>query len=448
MEKFLTISLPTLAKQLVAAAQRHNRSLMLASAGAVALATGGAFAVVSIAPSNAELPVYSVVQEIQVPVLSSLALDVTRNLSLHRSTHTRPSDTVDGVLARLGIVDAKASDFVRQDKALVQSLLAVGRLVKAESDARQQAKSVAILWPSEIEGLFNRTKVERTATGFSVRTTLEPFVKAQRFAVGTIQTSLFAATDDADIPDGVGQQIAEIFSGEVDFHRSLRRGDAFSVVYEALLADGEPLRSGKVLAAEFVNAGKVHQAVWFEASAGKGGYYTPTGQSLKKSFLASPMAFSRVTSGFAMRLHPIHNIWKAHLGVDYGAPTGTPVRSVGAGTVVFAGVKGGFGNVVEVDHGKKRITLYAHLSKIAVKKGQVIEQGDNLGAVGATGWATGPHLHFEFRVDGQHIDPLVAAKQAESATISAQLQPFFAPISAGMMNNLSAARTMVASNAQ
>lgn len=448
MENLFTVSLPTFAKHLVAGAQRHSRSLMLASAGAIALATGGAFAVVSIAPSNSELPVYSVVQEIQLPGLSSLALDMPQTLSLHHSTISRPNDTVDSVLARLGVVDAAASDFVRHDKALVQSLLVVGRLVKAQSDARQQAQSLSILWPSEIEGLFNRTKVQRTVAGFSVRTTVEPFVKAQRFAVGTIQTSLFAATDAADIPDGVGQQIAEIFSGEVDFHRSLRRGDGFSVVYEALLADGEPLRSGRVLAAEFITAGKVHQAVWFEASPGKGGYYTPTGQSLKKSFLASPMAFSRVTSGFAMRLHPIHNIWRAHLGVDYGAPTGTPVRSVGAGTVVFAGVRGGFGNVVEVDHGKKRVTLYAHLSKIAVKKGQVIEQGDNLGAVGATGWATGPHLHFEFRVDGQHVDPLVAAKQAESATVSAQLQPLFAPVSAAMMNNLSAARTMVAANAQ
>jgi murein DD-endopeptidase MepM/ murein hydrolase activator NlpD len=448
MEYFFTVSVPTFAKQLVAGVQRHSHRLMLTSAGVIALATGGAFAVVSIAPGNSELPVYSVVQEIQAPGLSSLALDVPRTISLHRSTLTLPNDTVDGVLARLGIVDAKASDFIRQDKALVQSLLAVGRLVKAQSDGRQQAQSLAILWPSDTESLFNRTKIERTAGGFSARHTVEPFVKVQRFAVGTIQTSLFAATDEADIPDGVGQQIAEIFSGEVDFHRSLRRGDGFGVVYEALLADGEALRSGKVLAAEFKNAGKVHQAVWFDANTGKGGYYTPTGQSLKKSFLASPMAFSRVTSGFAMRLHPIHKIWKAHLGVDYGAPTGTPVRSVGAGTVIFAGVQGGFGNVVQVDHGKQRVTLYAHLSQIAVKKGQAVEQGDSLGAVGATGWATGPHLHFEFRVDGQHLDPLVVAKQAESATISAQLQPLFAPVSTAMMNNLAATRTMVTASAQ
>jgi murein DD-endopeptidase MepM/ murein hydrolase activator NlpD len=157
-----------------------------------------------------------------------------------------------------------------------------------------------------------------------------------------------------------------------------------------------------VLAAEFVNAGRTHQAVWFVDGQGRGAYFGPDGLSRRRAFLASPLEFSRVTSGFAMRFHPLLKSWRAHLGVDYGAPTGTAVRSVGDGVVHFAGRQNGYGNVVEVQHGNERSTLYAHLSRIDVRKGQRVEQGESLGAVGATGWATGPHLHFEFRVAGHH----------------------------------------------
>ncbi len=233
---------------------------------------------------------------------------------------------------------------------------------------------------------------------------------------GTIRSSLFAATDDADIPDAVAVQIAEIFSGDIDFHRSLRKGDRFSVVYEVLEADGEPLRTGRVLSAEFVNNGKSYQAMWFQEPGSKGGYYTLDGNSLRRAYLTSPMEFSRVTSGFKMRFHPILQKWRAHLGVDYAAPTGTSVRSVGDGVVAFAGVQNGFGNVVILRHANHHETVYAHLSRIGVRAGQRVSQGDHIGAVGATGWATGPHLHFEFRVNGVHQNPLTVARQSESRT--------------------------------
>ena len=208
-----------------------------------------------------------------------------------------------------------------------------------------------------------------------------------------------------------------------DFHRELRKGDRFSVMYEALEADGEPINwnqgAGKVLATQFVNAGKTHEAFWFqEPGAGKGNFYSASGESLRRAFLASPLAFSRVTSGFAMRFHPIHKTWRAHLGVDYGAPTGTAVRVVGDGIVDIAGWQNGYGNVVHVKHAGGRTTVYAHLSRVDVRKGQRVDQGQTVGAVGATGWATGPHLHFEFRVNGVHVDPQSIIQQAQSAPIA------------------------------
>jgi murein DD-endopeptidase MepM/ murein hydrolase activator NlpD len=262
--------------------------------------------------------------------------------------------------------------------------------------------------------------VKPEGSRFAVRSALVPLQTQTRLASGTIRSSLFAATDEARIPDPVATQMAEIFSAEVDFHRELRKGDTFSIVYEAVTADGEPVPwnqgAGRVLAAEFINGGKTHQAIWFE-SGGKGAYFDPSGRSRKRAFLASPMEFSRVTSGFAMRMHPILQRMRAHLGVDYAAPTGTPVRVVGEGVVDFAGWQNGYGNVVHVRHGGDRVTVYAHLSRIDVRKGQRVEQGQHIGAVGATGWATGPHLHFEFRVGGVHQDPLKIAKASETVPL-------------------------------
>jgi murein DD-endopeptidase MepM/ murein hydrolase activator NlpD len=283
-----------------------------------------------------------------------------------------------------------------------------------------------------------------------------------RLAGGTITSSLFAATDASRIPDAIAVQMAEIFSGDIDFHRALRKGDQFSVVYETLEGDGEPLRAGRVLSAEFVNAGKTHQAMWFQAPAAsgavaastathtltKGGYYTLAGESLRRAFLASPMEFSRVTSGFSMRFHPILKTWRAHLGTDYGAPTGTPVRTVGDGVVDFAGVQNGFGNVVKVRHSNGSMTLYAHLSRINVRKGQNVSQGQNVGAVGATGWATGPHLHFEFLINGQHKDPQMVARLSPSVPVATALKPMFEVAAVGVRQQLAAAAQIQSASAQ
>ena len=202
-----------------------------------------------------------------------------------------------------------------------------------------------------------------------------------RLGSGTIRSSLFAAADEARIPDTISIQMAEIFSNDIDFHRELRKGDTFSVVYEALTADGEPITWNERHRSRA--GGRVRQrrpqlpgGLVRQRRQRQGGYFELDGTSKQRTFLTSPMAFSRVTSGFAMRFHPILKTWRAHKGVDYGAPTGTPIRSVGDGVVEFAGWQNGYGNVVEIRHGNGRSTFYAHMSRIDVRKGQRVEQGD------------------------------------------------------------------------
>jgi murein DD-endopeptidase MepM/ murein hydrolase activator NlpD len=239
-----------------------------------------------------------------------------------------------------------------------------------------------------------------------------------------------------------------MFGGDIDFHRGLRVNDKFALVYETLEADGEPMRTGRVISAEFTNAGRKLDAMWFqEAGAPRGGYFNFQGQSLERQFLASPMEVSRVTSGFAMRFHPILHTWRAHNGVDYGAPTGTPVRTIGDGKIEFAGSMNGFGNMVQIDHGKGDATVYAHLSRIDVRVGQLIGRGQRIGAVGSTGWATGPHLHFEFRQNGRQRDPLEMARQSQAPVLSAQSRPDFDRAARMLRNQLAAASsaTLVAS---
>jgi murein DD-endopeptidase MepM/ murein hydrolase activator NlpD len=220
------------------------------------------------------------------------------------------------------------------------------------------------------------------------------------------------------------------------------------VVYEALEADGEPLRAGRVLSAEFINNGREHQAVWFGGEGQKGAYFGFDGQSSRKSFLSSPLEFSRVSSGYGMRFHPILGRQKAHLGVDYAAPTGTPVRTIADGVVSFAGWQRGYGNVIEVSHRDNKSTLFAHLSRIDVRKGQRVEQGEFIGAVGSTGLSTGPHLHFEFRDNGVHQDPLEIARKSENVPINPALRGEFDAVALEQRTKLSAAATLQQASAE
>lgn len=405
--------------------QTHPRRIMAGVAFAFSVVGGGAFAVASLDAGVANMPLRQVVETVNTRSLPSMWAD--QSLQLFRSDLTRSSDTADSLLARLGVNDPQAAAYLRNARTARQQLIGrAGRMVNLEGDAEHRLTRLTARWVNEDGESFTRWILERSSDGFVERQETASLNVGTRMGNGTIQSSLFAATDEADIPDSVASQLADIFAGDIDFHRALRKGDRFAVVYESLEADGEVLRTGRVLSAEFVNNGKTHQAFWFkEAGAKEGGYYSADGVSLRRAYLASPLAFSRMTSGFKMRFHPILQTWRAHLGVDYAAPTGTPVRSVGQGIVDVAGSQGGFGNVVMVKHANGHTTVYAHLSRINVKRGQSVMQGQTLGLVGATGWATGPHLHFEFRVNGQHKDPLTMARQSVTIEVSAAAREQF-----------------------
>ena len=436
---------------------RHPKRI-IATVAALLLGAGG-YAFASLAPNASDLQVREVLESVQPqPLQAQTDLLENHAFRLYRSDLTRSSDSADSLLKRLGIDDPAAAAFLRSNPVARQALLGrAGRNVSAEASETNSLLKLSARWSPDDSGNFKRLVVEKTPSGFKAALETAPMAASTRLASGTIQTSLFAATDDARIPDPVAVQLAEIFSGDIDFHRALRKGDRFSVAYETLEGDGEPMRSGRVLSAEFVNKGKTYQAVWFQdptntgadaISRAKGAYYTLDGQNLRRSFLASPMEFSRVTSTFKIRFHPILQKWMAHQGVDYAAPAGTSVRSVGDGVVEFAGVQNGYGNVVFVGHRDHKTTVYAHLSRIDVKRGQKVSQSEVLGAVGSTGWATGPHLHFELRIDGVYHDPLTVAQQIDSTPLSSAAKSLFDRMAASAGLDLSAAASIRQSSTQ
>ncbi len=428
----------------------HSRRVTALLAALLLSAGSAAFAVASFAPDASELPVQQVLEAVaMLPLQAQEDLLEAQPINLFRSEITRSTDTAESLLKRLGIDDAQAATYLRRDPLARQNVLGrAGRTVTAEASGTNGLIRLNVRWSPGDDGNFKRLVIEKQAKEFNSRLESAPLSASTRIASGVIRSSLFAATDDARIPDAVATQVAEIFSGDIDFHRALRKGDRFSLVYESLEADGESLRTGRVLSAEFVNNGKTFQAMWFQEPGQKGAYYTLDGQSLRRAYLTSPVEFSRITSGFKMRFHPILQKWRAHQGVDYAAPTGTPVRSVGDGVVDFAGVQNGFGNVVMVKHRNNQMTVYAHLSKINVKRGQSVAQGQNVGAVGATGWATGPHLHFEFRINGVFQDPLTVAKQSESTPVSVAGRPAFNAMAALVRVQLAATATVQLASAQ
>lgn len=434
----------------VASAVKYPKHLTAIVTATLLAGGGGAWALASLGPDVSELPVQMVLEAVQ-PQAPVVAADMdTPALNLYRSDLTRSTDTADTLLKRLGLDDPQAAQFLRTNPLARQALLSrSGRHVSVETVDSHRLGKLSARWSPDEGTHFQRLVVERDAKGFTSRLESAPLVATTQLASGIIQSSLFAATDDAGLPDSVATQLAEMFSGDIDFRRALRKDDRFNVVYEVLEGDGERLRTGRVLSAEFVNAGKVFQAMWFQppgkdstGQAYRGGYYTLDGQSLRRAFLSAPVAFSRVSSGFAMRFHPILNQWRKHLGTDFAAPTGTPARTVGDGVVSFAGVQRGYGNVIFVQHRNATETVYAHLSKILVKRGQRVTQGDTIGLVGSTGWATGPHLHFEVRVAGVQRDPMAMAQRSETVPVSAAVLPVFKQAASNVKAQLQAAASM------
>ena len=226
-----------------------------------------------------------------------------------------------------------------------------------------------------------------------------------------IKSSLFEDGKQAGLPEKLILKLSDIFAWDIDFALNLKPGDQFTVLFEKLYVDGKEFDSGDILAVEFINQGKTYTALRFEDGQGNSGYYTPQGDGLRKAFLQTPIDFAVISSNFSMhREHPILHTIRAHKGVDYSAPIGAPIKSTSDGKIVFRGVKNGYGNVVEIEHGAKYSTLYAHMSgfKSGHTVGSRVKQGEVIGYVGNTGLATGPHLHYEFRIDGQHVNPVTA----------------------------------------
>jgi len=366
----------------------------------------GVFAAFGIAPDTVtELPpVAKVIEEITLP-----AVEAIRHLDegYWQEERIQRGDTFASLLTRLEVDDPEAAQALRgnPDTRLLYQMVP-GRTVRAKVTAEGRLLALRYLAGT------NLLAVERSGDTLSVSNHPAPLETRTMMKTGEIRSSLFAAADAVNLGDAVAMQVADIFSTDIDFHRDLRKGDRFSVVYEVFYHQGEPVKSGRVLAAEFINQGKTYRAIYFQNAEGEGGYYTADGRNIRKAFLRSPIEFSRVSSGFSKaRFHPVLNKWRSHKGVDFAAPIGTKVKVTSDGTVAFVGKQGGYGNVVTINHQGRYSTVYGHLSRFAsgLRKGQHVGQGQVIGYVGMTGMTTGPHLHYEFKQGGVQRDPLNVA---------------------------------------
>ena len=382
------------------------------------------------------VPQKTAVEEIALPETTPVANTAA---VFWRDEMVQRGDTVAELLRRMNVDDYAASLYLRHDPA-AESLrqLAAGKSVQAETGADGSLKSLRYL-----DNSGNQVVIEQKAGAFKVSVQPPQYEQRLFMRTGVIKTSLFEATDEAGLPESAANQLSEIFGGDIDFHRDLRRGDKFSVVYDMTYSNGEPVRAGRIQAAEFINQGKAYRVVFFQSDSTHGDYYTPDGKSVRKAFLRSPVEFSRISSGFTSeRFHPILQKWRSHKGVDYAAPMGTKVKVTADGTVAVAGWQNGYGNVIHIKHSKDVETVYAHLSRIDVATGEKVDQGSTIGAVGMTGWATGPHLHFEFKVDGEQQDPLLVARNSEGAVLTPGAKARLTELSAIDRTQLRVAQTL------
>jgi len=345
------------------------------------------------------------IEQIALPKAAPI---VTAAASFWRTERVQRGDTVAELLRRLNVEDAAASNYLRNNaEADSFRKLPTDKEVQAEINSAGGLISLRYMG-----GNGAQIVIEKQGDGYKTR--IQPAQLEKRLFVrtGEIKTNLFAATDAADMPEAATNQLSEIFSGDIDFHHDLRKGDKFTVVYEMTYSNGDLVQTGRIQAAEFINQRRVYRAVYFQGNGQQGDYYTPEGKSVRKAFLRSPIEFSRISSGFTnSRFHPILQQWRSHKGVDFAAPIGTKVRATSDGVVSSFGNQNGYGNFVTVDHQGHFTTVYGHLSKFArgLHRGQRVVQGDVIGYVGMTGLTNGPHLHYEFRVDGKQRDPLRVA---------------------------------------
>ena len=421
---------------------RENRFKPVAAIVATVF-TLGAVTAVAFAPSSSS----SVLADADT-VLEALPLPIAAPESLDRFLQTesvRRGDSLSALLARLGALDVAFQRFVATDPVARKVLqLEAGRTVLAELDGNGRVMKFSYRLTRLEAGLSNparggkRVLISRTETGFKAREEAAELERSVASRVIEVRTTLAAAAEAGGVPDHVTRQLGDIFEASVDLRRNLKSGDRLRVMYETVREPGsfENAAAGRVLAAELVAGGRRHEAVWFERTIGgsrqaprfgRGEYYTYEARSLKQTFLRNPLEEAQLMSGFTeARMHPVMRDWRAHKGVDFAAPLGTRVRSVGDGVVDFAGQQRGYGNVVMIKHNAQIMTVYAHLNDFVdgLKVGDRLSQGDVLGYVGRTGWATGPHLHYEFRINNEPTDPMAVALPSMEPLEPADLQRF------------------------
>lgn len=356
----------------------------------------------------------------------------------------RRGDTLERIFRREGLDIAQLGALLAP--AMARENL---RILRPGDELRMRHDGPTLLAISRKLDTFRTLEITREGEGFDARVTELSYETRAARTQGEIRSSLFGAAAKAGIADSTIMKLAGIFASQIDFVLDLRAGDSFAVVYEEKWHDGEKLEEGEILAAEFINQGKAHRAVRYQAADGHVGYYTPDGLSLRKAFVRVPLAFSRISSDFNLsRKHPILNRIRAHTGVDYAAPTGTPIRAPGDGKVAFSGRKGGYGNAIILEHGNGITTLYGHLSRFAkgINAGRRVSQGDIIGYVGATGLATGPHLHYEYRVNGKYMNPRTVKLPEGSTPLAASERERFREMSAPILQQLDDGGDMLANS--
>ena len=389
-----------------------GKRLASALGAALSVATLTAFAV---APLTEEPPPHARIIE---PVsLSPQALPTAGNF--RREITISRGESVGSLLRKLGQQDMSLIDFVRRNGTARKLLgLTPGTTVTATLDQQNHIQSLSYPLPYDSQGSTPPQRLLLSLKNGKWSAEVVNHTLERRLVTRSahITSTLFAATDAAGIPSAITARIAEVFGSDIDFHREVKKGDRLRLVYEmfvdpASVGEGQP---GRILAIEYVSGKRRLDALWFARPDGEGDYYSFDGQALKRRFLRSPLEYTRISSGFTLgRRHPVFRDWRAHKGIDYAAPTGTKIRTVADGKVEFIGQQRGYGNVIIVKHDDVQRTLYAHMSRFSpsLKLGDSVKQGQVIGEVGQTGWASGPHLHFEFQVNGQQIDPTTMLPQ-------------------------------------
>jgi murein DD-endopeptidase MepM/ murein hydrolase activator NlpD len=440
---------------LAAGLTRHGRAVAATVAGVLAVSGTVVFAVAPLAPDAAQLPVRVVEQEVPLGDLSGqLEALAGHDMELTRTEVTRAADTPEATLRRLGVSDPEALRLLRTEAGLRRALDPRSRVlvtvrVSASGELRELVARAPAAQAARLRTHFERWRAIREDGRWNVQREQAPLASDTQLAGNVVTTTLQAAAAQVRLPQPITRQVLELQSADPDAPRALRKGDVFAVVYESLTADGSPVpwtgAGFRTLAVEFQSGGKSRQAFWYEDAQGKGSWFDREGRGRRSAFLTLPLEHARATSPFAMRMHPLLQSLRKHTGIDYSAPHGTAVRAVGDGVVTYAGWQGGYGNVIYVDHGRNRVTLYAHLSKMNVKPGQRVESGQHIGAVGATGWATGPHLHFEFRVNGVHVDPRSLARSSEETVLDPVARSQFEAVTRVRQAKLDLAETLESS---